>query len=485
MVFNVRIVIKMLSLLLVINSIFLLIPLFYSIYAQDGTVQHFVLTFFINLGLGLLGYFANKKVPGSDLRRREGFIAVTFGWIVLTFAGTLPYILSGAITEYSNVFFETMSGYTATGASILENIEELPETILLWRSVTQWIGGMGIIVLAIAVLPILGFGSMRLFSAEAPGISPDKITPRITQTAKRLWIIYLALTFVVVVALKLAGMNWFDSFNHALTTIATGGFSTKQASIGFFNSPLIEYIIILFMILGGTNFILIYYMVKGRFLNVFRNEEWRFYISILFVFAIFCAIVLYQFQEMGIEESFRKGLFQVVTIVTTTGYVTGDYNMWGNTIVMMLFLLMFVGGSAGSTSGGVKVIRHLVLVKNSFTELRRQMHLNAVIPVRVNGNSLTKEVTSMVLAFIMIYVLIFVFSAIVLSITGLDYITALGAVAATLGNVGPGIGDVGPASSYLSLTPFAKWFTSFLMLLGRLELFTIMVLFTPYFWIKR
>ncbi|NND77945.1 MAG: TrkH family potassium uptake protein [Flavobacteriales bacterium] len=482
---NYRIVLKILSLLWLINGLLMLFPTLYSIYHGDEAMMAFLYSTAANLTIGGSLFFVFKSASGKDLKKREGFVVVTLGWLALSFTGSLPYVIGGAIPEFANAFFETMSGYTTTGATILDDIESLPNSILLWRSITQWIGGMGMIVLAIAILPILGFGSMRLFSAEAPGISPDKITPRIADTAKRLWLLYVLLTVLECILLKFAGMGLFDAVNHSLTTISTAGFSTKQASIGHFDSAAIQYIITFFMIIGGTSFILVYTAATGRVKNIFKNEEWRFYAAILSSFTVFVGLSLFIFHDTSAELAFRKALFQVVSIVTTTGYTTADYSLWGHTNLMIIFMLMFVGGSAGSTSGGVKVIRHLILVKNSFTELRRQMHTNAVIPVRLNGKALSSNVTATVLAFIMIYVLVFVVASIFLSATGLNFETAIGAVAACLGNVGPGIADVGPSNSYSGLSSIAKWALCFLMLLGRLELFTIMVLFTPYFWVKR
>ena len=462
----------------------MLLCLPFAYYYQDGTANIFLKSGITVAFIGICLFLFTKSARGPQLKRREGFIVVIAGWLVMALTGTIPYLLAGVCDNFSDAFFENMSGFTATGATILGNIEATPETVLFWRSLTQWIGGMGMIVLAIAILPILGFGSMRLFSAEAPGISPDKISPRIGDTAKKLWLLYFGLTVILLILLMLGGLSFFDAINHSMTTLATGGFSTKTASVGFFNSAYVETVIMIFMFLGGTSFILIYYLAKLKWTKIWKNEEWRFYTSILFVFGFVCSIGLMQ-SGAGLGEGIRKGFFQVISLVTTTGYTTADYTSWQPSLTMICFLLMFVGGSAGSTSGGVKIIRHLILFKNSIIELRKQLHSNAVIPVRINGRAIQEDIKSSVLAFIMIYVAIIAVSSIIISFSGIDFTTALGAVCSSLGNVGPAIGDVGPANNYGFLPAWVKYFLSFLMLLGRLELFTIMILFTPFYWIKR
>ena len=479
---NHRIIFKFLGILLLFCAGFMSLTLPIAFHLNEGTKQGLGLAILITLGFGLLGYLANRKVSGQDLKKREGFIVVTFGWIIMSLFGSLPYLLTGSIDGLTNAFFETISGFTTTGATILDDIESLPSSLLLWRSLTQWIGGMGIIVLAVAILPILGVGSMQLFSAEAPGLRPDKITPRIADTAKRLWLIYLILTLVEMFLLKLAGMGVFDAVNHSLTTISTGGFSTKQASIAHFQNPLIEYIITVFMFMGGTNFILIYWLLKGRFVKLWENEEFRFYAIGVSVFILVVTAALVAKGTYDFEDSFRNAAFQVVSLISTTGYGTADYTLWGSGLTMFAFLLLFSGGSAGSTAGGVKMIRHLILFKNGAAELRRQMHPSAVIPIRLNKKAVPDEVTGAVLAFIMFYIIVFALGSILLAAMGIEFDTAIGAVATSLGNVGPGISDVGPSHTFNFLPNAAKWELTFLMLVGRLELFTVLVLFTPYYW---
>jgi len=470
------------GILLLLNGCFMLLCLPFSLHYQEGDWQAIAYSAGITLAAGLGLRLATKNRKKKDLKKRDGYIIVTFGWIVLSLFGTLPFILSGSIPNFTDAFFETISGFTTTGATILTDIEVVPKGILFWRSLTQWIGGMGIIVLAVAILPLLGIGGMQLFVAEAPGITPDKLQPRISETAKRLWYIYLGLTLVQMCLLMAGGVNFYDSINHALTTMASGGFSTKNASIAYFTSPYIQYVFIVFMFLAGTSFTLIYFALKRNFKKITINEEFKVYASFVAVITIIVTITILVVTDKGIEESFRDGLFQVVSIVTTTGYVSADYTAWAPFLTVLFFILFFVGGSAGSTAGGVKIIRHLVLFKNSFLELKRQLHPSAVLPVRISGKAVDRGIVFNVLAFIMIYILIFIVGTIILSSMNIDFVTAFGAVAASLGNVGPAIGKVGPMNNYVEMPMGAKWLLSFLMLLGRLELFTVLMLLSPHFW---
>lgn len=435
----------------------------------------------ISIVVGIFCWGIMKNAP-RDLKKKEGYLIVTLVWVFISLSGMLPYLISGVVPDIASAIFETMSGYTTTGATILKNIESLDKGILFWRSLTHWIGGMGIIVLTIAILPILGIGGMELFVAESTGPTADKLHPRITQTAKRLWFIYAGLTLSEIILFKVAGMGWFDAVNHAMSATATGGFSTRDKSIAFFDSPLIEYMTCLFMFIGGTNFTLIYFGFKGRFNKLFRNEEFKTYMFVVlfFVFIVFAS--LFFLQGTPFEKSFRFSLFQVIAVITTTGFVTSDFTSWSFAITVIFFALMFVGASAGSTSGGVKVVRHLIIIKNSVLEFKRLLHPSAVIPVRLNKKVVMPRISFNVLAFFLLYILIFIFGAIIIGFSGENFITSLGSVAATLGNVGPGIGDVGPMNNYAEISCVGKWFLSGLMLLGRLELFTILILFTPYFW---
>jgi trk system potassium uptake protein len=481
---NVKSILPVLGLLLILNGGFMLLCLPVSLYYDDGQWHALLLSGLITGATGAILNILTKRARNGGLSKREGYLVVTLGWLFMSFFGTLPYIISGEIPSFTDAFFETLSGFTTTGATILNDIESMSEGILMWRSLTQWIGGMGIIVLTVAILPLLGIGGMQLFVAEAPGVTPDKLKPRITDTAKRLWLIYLGLTVIEAILLKLGGMTVFDAVNHALTTMATGGFSTKQASIAYFTSPFIQYVIIVFMFLAGTNFTLTYFGLHGQLKKVTQNEEFKYYLGFTLGFTVLVTLVVYFVSGSAFEVAFRNSLFQLVSIITTTGYVTADYTAWAPLLTVIFFMLMFVGASAGSTAGGVKVVRHIILLKNSVLELRRQIHPAAVLPVRLNNKAVSSEITYNVMAFMITYFMVFALGAIIISSMGFDFTTSVGAVATCLGNIGPGIGKVGPMDNFAFISDAGKWVLTLLMLLGRLELFTVLILFSPYFWTK-
>lgn len=434
----------------------------------------------------------------KEIQKKEGYIVVTFGWIFMSLSGSLPYIFSGSIPSLTDAFFETMSGYTTTGSSIVNDIEALPNGILFWRSTTHWIGGMGIIVLAIAILPLLGIGGMQLFAAEAPGPSADKLHPRITDTAKRLWLIYFGYTIAETILLKIAGMSFFDAVNHAMSTLSTGGFSTKNASLAYWNDkPLIQYIIILFMFLAGTNFVLSYFAFKGRIREIWEDEEFKLYSTFIIGFTLVTAIVILWQADVSIssvshpmvlgetESAIRHALFQVLAVMTTTGFVSADYTLWAPFLTVVFFGMMFLGGSAGSTAGGIKIVRHLITIRNGVLEFKRTLHPNAILPVRYNNKAIPQNIVFNILGFFILYLLSWIVGACGLAMLGLDFPTALGGAASSLGNVGPAFGDLGPVNNYDSLPDIGKWWCSFLMLIGRLELFTVLILLTPFFWRNR
>lgn len=421
----------------------------------------------------------------DDIRVREGFAIVTFGWIAAAVFGSLPFMLSGSIPSFTDAFFETLSGFTTTGASILTDVEAQPLSLLLWRSQTQWLGGMGIIVLSIAILPFLGVGGMQLFKAEVPGPTPDRLKPRISQTATLLWAVYLLLTAMEVLLLRLGGMSLFDSVNHAFTTMATGGFSTKNLSVGHYQSAYIHYVIALFMFLAGVNFSLHYRCLTGRGpAAYFRDREWRFYVGILAGATIVMFLVNWMHGAGAGEQNFRDSVFQVVSITTTTGYATADFDAWAPLNRMMLLALMFIGGCAGSTGGGMKMIRLLLLLKHGKTELKKLLHPRAVVVVKVNRIRVRPEVMLNVLGFFSLYIGLFLFFSFLMAGLGLDIITASSSVAATLGNIGPGLAGVGPMENFSAIPVVGKWLLSLCMLLGRLEIFTVIVLFMPEVWRK-
>lgn len=492
---NYRIIFHLMGLLLLCNGGFMIIAAVFSGIYDDGATLDITLAAIVTMIVGTLSMFLTRGHK-KEVKKKEGYIIVTGGWLVMSLSGVLPYLFSGTIPDFTNAFFETISGYTTTGASILDDIEVLPEGILFWRSLTHWIGGMGIIVLAIAILPLLGIGGMQLFAAEAPGPSSDKLHPRITDTAKRLWLIYFGYTVAETILLKLAGMSFFDAINHSLATLSTGGFSTKNLSTAYWNDqPLIQYIIILFMFLAGSNFVLSYYAFKGKVQKILFDEEFKFYTIFVVGFTIVSALVVYFKANVEIteyhpmiwgeaESAFRHSLFQVLSVITTTGFVTADFTNWTHFLTIFYFGLFFLGGCAGSTSGGIKVMRHLLIIKNGLLEFKRTLHSNAVIPVRYNDKTVREHIVYNIIAFFVLYMLMFIIGSLVLGALGLDFESAIGGAASSLGNVGPGLGSLNPLSNFNSLPNLGKWWCGFLMLLGRLELFTVLILFTPYFWKK-
>ena len=495
---NFKIIFYFFGILLLFNGSFMLLSSILSFLYNDGVTLSLILSGIIVSLSGLVLMLLTKN-HSKEMNKREGYIVVAFGWIVMSLSGTLPYIFSGAIPNFTNAFFETISGYTTTGSSILQDIESLPYGILFWRSLTHWIGGMGIIVLAIAILPLLGIGGMQLFAAEAPGPSADKLHPRITDTAKRLWLIYFGYTAAETLFLNLAGMSFFDALNHSMSTLSTGGFSTKNNSISYWNdTPLVQYIIILFMFLAGTNFVLSYFGFKRNFNKIFKDEEFKLYVKFILIFTAIAVIFICFNSSIStslvfshpmifgeIESSLRHGLFQVISIVTTTGFVTADFTSWTPFLLVFFFGLMFLGGSAGSTSGGVKVVRHLLLIRNGFMEFKRSLHPNAVVPVRYNNKTVSGDIVFNILGFFILYMLSFIIGALGFAIIGVDFESSIGVAASSLGNVGPALGEFGPANNFSEMSSAGKWWSSFLMLIGRLELFTVLILFTPFFWRNR
>ncbi len=494
---NYQIILHVMGLLLLCNGGFMLLATLVSWFYQDGVTLEISTAALITLFIGTLFMFTTRG-HSKEVKIREGYIIVTFGWIFMALSGALPYVISESIPGFTNAFFETMSGYTTTGASILNDIEAIPKGILFWRSLTHWIGGMGIIVLAIAILPLLGIGGMQLFTAESPGPSADKLKPRIRDTAKRLWLIYVSYTLAETILLWVAGMSFFDAINHAFSTLSTGGFSTKNASLAFWNdNPVIQYIVIIFMLLAGSNFVLSYFAFKGKISKVLRDDEFKWYMIFIAGFTAISALIVYFKADVGLssidhpmvwgeaESAFRHSLFQVLAVITTTGFVSADYTMWTPFLTILFFGLFFLGGSAGSTAGGVKVMRHIIMIKNGITEFKRTLHPNAILPVRFNGKSISKEIVFNILGFFILYMLSFIIGAVVLASLGLDFETAIGGAASSLGNIGPAFGGLSPVNNFDMLPDIGKWWTTFLMLIGRLELFTVLIILTPFFWRNR
>lgn len=492
---NYKIILSFLGLTSMMNGFFMLLSEPFTWYYHERASYGILCAGLLTISLGFCLWFFNKNA-NKDIQKREGYLIVTLGWLMLTLTGTLPYLLTGTITSFPDAIFETISGYSTTGASILDDIESVSKGVLFWRSATHWIGGMGIIVLTVAILPLLGIGGMQLFVAEAPGPSTDKLHPRITQTAKRLWLIYFSFTIIEFFLLRIAGMSWFDAINHAMATLSTGGFSTKNESIAYWNdNPLVQYIILGFMYIAGANFVLSYYALKGKISKIFKDDEFKYYFILSITVTILITFSIVWFQDPTLqttvnhpmpygelESGFRHAAFQVVSVLTTTGFVSADFTMWNYFATALMFSLFFIGGSAGSTSGGVKIVRHVIMIKNSLLELKQQLHPKAIISVRYNGNRVSRPIIFNILSFFVIYMLIFILSTIVLTFLGLDFLSAFSASASCLGNVGPALGSLSPVNNFAHLCDGAKLFCSFLMLIGRLELFTVLIVLTPYFW---
>lgn len=494
---NYKIITYIMGLLLVFNGGFMSISAIVSAIYGEEEATELLAASLVAIGIGAI-LMVLTRGHIKELAKKEGYLIVTMGWLIMAFAGTMPYLFTGAITNYTDAFFETMSGFTTTGASIMNDIEIMPKGVLFWRSTTHWIGGMGIIVLAVAILPLLGIGGMQLFAAEAPGPSTDKLHPRITDTAKRLWLIYVGFTGLETVLLKIAGMGWFDAVNHAMSTLSTGGFSTKNTSIAYWNdNPWIQWIITFFMFIAGMNFVLSYFGFKGKFRKIFADTEFKWYTSFVLGFSIIGAILIYWQADVSVssidhpmvwgeaESAVRHSFFQVLAVITTTGFVSADYTMWTPFLTIMFFGLFFLGGSAGSTAGGIKVMRHIILIRNGIMEFKRTLHPNAILPVRYNNRALPNGIVFNILGFFILYMLSFIVGAVGLAALGLDFDTAIGGALSSLGNVGPAFGDLSPVNNFAGLPDLGKWWCSFLMLIGRLELFTVLILLTPFFWRNR
>ncbi len=477
---NIPLTLHILGALLLFLSGALLLPLPFAFYYHDGAATHFILSSLMSLVSGLILYkgFESDK----ELSIRDGFAVVTFGWIFFTVFGALPYIFGGTIPSILDACFETMSGFTTTGATILESIEILPKSILLWRALTHWLGGMGIIVLSLAILPMLGVGGMQLFKAEVPGPTADRLKPRIQDTAKLLWGVYVLLTGVETLLLMAGGMNLHEALCHSFATLATGGFSTRDASVGAYGSPFIEWVIIVFMFLAGVNFSLHYFAIRGRIKEYFKNEEFLFYLAI----SLGAVLLLMGYNQgqiyQSVSENLRYSAFQAVSILTTTGFATADYEQWPVITNYVLIFLMFVGGCAGSTGGGMKVARVLLLFKHAKFQLYHLIHPRAVRLVKLGDAPVDREVMQSILGFFALYMGIFVFASFLMAAAGMDLVSGAASVVATLGNIGPGLGSIGPVHNYAHIAPFGKTVLVACMLFGRLELFTVLVFFLPSFW---
>lgn len=468
------------GLLLIFLGIFMLFPVGFSLYYGGDDLIPLLFSAGITIAAGFLLRLAFRH--HGELRIRDSYAVVSLGWILAALFGSLPFILSGHIPLMTDAFFESMSGFTTTGATILADIETLPHGLLFWRSLTHWLGGMGIIVLSLAILPMLGVGGMQLYKAEIPGPIPDKLAPRIQQTAKTLWAVYVLLSFIQTLLLAAGGLNLFNALCHTFGTMATGGFSTKNASIAHFQSVYLESVILFFMILAGTNFALHFRSLRGQISAYWKSEEFRFYLGVILVVMMILTANNVLNNTFGLATAFRHSAFQTVSITTTTGFTTADFGKWSQSAQLILLILMFFGGSAGSTGGSIKILRILILLKQGGAELKKLLHPKAVIPARLDGQLISPAIVINILGFVFLYLIIFVVATLVMCHSGLDMISAIASVAATLGNVGPGLGSVGPAAHYAHVPLPGKWVLSFCMLAGRLEIYTILVLLTRDFW---
>ncbi len=481
---NFRLVMSLLGVLLAVNGVAMLLCLLVcKLFYFDVSSKTLTFSALICFGASFVLRLFSLRIRDKAIKKSEGFLVVTVGWVILSASGAIPFMIDGCLPAFTDAFFESMSGYTTTGASVIVDVEILKPDIQLWRSWTQLIGGIGIVVLAVAILPFLGIGGMQLFVAETSALVSDKLQPRVREVAKRLVFIYLALILVLIVAFYFAGMPLFDAVNHSFPTIATGGFSTKNASIGYYNSPLIEWITIVFMVIGGTNFTLLYFAFKGKLKKLFFNEEFLFYLGFCVVFSLICGFAISHLKDHPYDVGMRAAFFTIVSSITTTGFVTTDFSQWSPFLSIVVLLTMFFGACAGSTSGGIKIVRHVILLKNSFSEIKRQLHPSAIIPVRLNGKSVGQSIVYSVQAFIIMYLIVFTFSTVFICGTGIDILASLTSVATCMGNIGlPAYNEHEAIWNFYVYSPVAKWILSFDMLVGRLELFAVLVLFTAGFW---
>jgi trk system potassium uptake protein TrkH len=466
----------------ILESFFMLIAVAVAAYYRGTDLLPLLVSSGIMLGAGLLLYLSGWNIEDAPVGRREGMLTVALTWILLSFFGMMPYYLGGYITSFTDAYFETMSGFTTTGATILNDVESLPRGILLWRSLTQWQGGIGIIVFTVALMPVFGGTALQLFNAEISGIAHEPFLPRVTQAAKRLFGIYTANTVLLTLLLWAGPMSLFDAVNHALTTLSSGGYSTKNDSIAYWNDPSIEYILCFFMCLSATNISLLYFTLKGQWRKLLKDDEFRwFYSTVLIAVTLVTAWLFFLHYEGNPEHAFRKAFFQVTSLISTTGYMTADYSDWGALFVIIALFLMTVCGCAGSTSGGLKIGRFVILIKNMLNEFKKQTHPNAVISVRMSGQVIPAQIVQRVQTFAFVYMVLIVAGCAVFMLNGLVLEEAIATTISAIGNIGPGLGRY-TSGNFNDLSAVSKWVFSFLMVTGRLEIFTILTLLLPGFW---
>jgi trk system potassium uptake protein len=478
-----KVVLNTLGTLIFFLGISMVFPLFYAIYYQENhTIYAFISSIMITSLSGL--FLQQTFTPENGIGRKEGFAIATLGWILVAAFGTFPFLFSGIFTNFIDAYFESMSGFTTTGATVLESIEGKPLSVLFWRDQIQWMGGMGIIVLVVAILPALGVGGMQLFKSEVPGPEPDKLKPRIKETAKLLYLVYVIISVLQVLCLYTVGMPLYDAITHMFGTMCTGGFTPKNLSVGHYNNSTYDLIIIIFMFIAGANFTLHYKVLHGDLKSLLKDREFLFYSGIVILSTLIITTQLRVYVYHSVLTALRYASFQVVSITTTTGFVTADYDQWPALSKNILLILMFIGGCAGSTGGAIKNIRILILLKKANREFQKILHPRAITAIHLGDKKISDEVVSNITSFFLLYIIIFVVATLIMAALGLDMISALSSVAATLGNVGPGLGLVGPAQNYAFIPPFGKIVLSLCMLLGRLEIYTVLILVVPEFWKK-
>jgi len=481
---NFRLVAYLIGALVFYLGLSMSLPLVVALYYQDGSAGAIMFSLLISCSAGGGIFLLTRGPRDLHLGHREGVLIVTLGWTAAVLAATLPYLFSGAIPGFTDAYFECMSGFTTTGASILKNIENIPPAILLWRAQTQWMGGMGIIVFSIAILPFLGIGGMELYKAETPSPVVDKLTPRISDTAKALWKIYVAMTVVQILLLMFGGVSLYDAVCHTFTTMSTGGFSTKNDSVGHYQSIYIDFIILIFMFLAGVNFSLYYKLVTGNVRPFMRDPELRGYFGITATLIVLLTLDVFGTIYPNIVDAFRYASFQVVSLITTTGFFTADYEKWPVFSQQILFLCLFLGTMAGSTGGAIKIVRIILLVKSCYLEILRIIHPHAITVVKLGKTPVPQTIMRSIWGFFLLYAGIYVIGVTALTALNLDMISAASGMAACLGNVGPGLGSLGPFDNYAGVHAIGKWLLIMAMLLGRLEIYTVIVLLMPIFWRK-
>ncbi len=479
-----RYILQAVGILTLFLGLTMLLPLGVSLYFKDSSIAPITKSLLITILSGGCMFFVFRCPQTEYMSQREGMAIVAVGWTVVGLFGALPFFFSEHFLTFTDAFFESVSGFTTTGASVLTNIEATPEGLLLWRSFIQWLGGMGIIVLSIAILPFLGVGGMQLYKAEVPTPVPDKLKPRIRDTAMTLWKVYGAMTIIETILLVIGGMSFFDALCHTFTTLPTGGFSTKNTSVAHFDSAYIDSVIILFMVAAGINFSLHYQMLKGKPLIMWRDSECRFYLATVCILTLIVSVNIYGNGYGQLGRALRDGAFQVVSILTTTGFATADYETWPAMSQIILLLCMFLGASAGSTGGGMKCLRIMLYFKYCYKELFSLIHPHAVRHVKIGGKAIPSDVMRSVLGFLGLYMGLFAFCTVLLAALDVDFVTSFAAVAACIGNIGPGFGTVGPVENFANIPILGKWLLAWCMLLGRLEIYTVIIFLVPEFWRK-